>query len=157
MTKIKDDPREMAGAVRTSSVGWQINQVSKMMSDALSDGLTPLGVTTDQLKIVMTLLEFEGISQSEIGKRIGMPSYAMTRNLDALEESGILKRHPDERSRRSFSIKLTSKGKRLGPKLFQVVKVINASVLSALSEAEAETLYLALNKVIMANLDISTS
>lgn len=75
--------------------------------------------------ILMTLLEGDGITQAEIGKRLSMPGYATTRNIDVLDKNGLLERHKNETSRRSFCIRLTSKGEALGPELFSMVKSVN--------------------------------
>lgn len=95
----------------------------------------------------MTLFEKDGISQSEIGKYASMPGYATTRNIDTLEEEGILKRHKNKESRRSFCIYLTNKGLTLAPELFSIVEKINTRVLEPLTKTEAKQLNLLLTKL----------
>lgn len=104
-----------------------------------------------QFAILMTLLEGDGITQAEIGKRISMPGYATTRNIDVLEKNGLLERHKNESSRRSFCIRLTEQGKALGPILFSTVKSINERAVSSLDEQEVEQLKMLLNKMLSSN------
>jgi DNA-binding MarR family transcriptional regulator len=88
----------------------------------------------------MTLLEEEGLTQTEIGKKIAMPGFTTTRTLDALEEQHLVQRRKDERSRRSHRIRLTSEGRKLGPRLFAIVSAVNERLLSSLSAGETERL-----------------
>ncbi len=151
MKNTENDQEESVNKVRTTSVGWLIKRVGQIMDDSMNVELAQLGITIDQFKIVMTLLEFEGISQSKIGKRVMLPSYAVTRNLDTLEKMEIIVRKPDKQSRRSFSIKLTPRGKRLGPELFRVVKSVNLKVMGVLSKEEEDALASSLNKIVGAH------
>lgn len=114
----------------------------------MSETLEPLGTSVDQFKVVMTLMEHEGLSQVAIGKKIGLPSYAMTRLLDSMETSELVERHPDEESRRSFRIHLSRKGKALAPKLFKAVVSVNQEVLAPLSAEEKQQLSQLLEKII---------
>ncbi len=141
-----------AGMVRVSSVGWMVKMVAHLMDHSMGETLAPLGVTVDQFKVVMTLTEFDGQSQVEIGKKISLPSYAITRLLDSMETSGLVQRHPVEGSGRSFSIRLTRKGKALAPKLFKAVVSVNEQVLGPLSANEKKQLSQLLEKIIPRNL-----
>lgn len=145
--QIDEDISIQSGVIRGSSVGWLIKMLSSQMDSAMKEALEVLGVTPHQFMVVMTLMEVEGVSQSEIGRRVELPSYAVTRLLDSMEEVGLLQRHPDENSRRSFSIRLTEKGKALGPQLFKVVKDVNKRVLKPLSAEERRQLTALLAKM----------
>jgi DNA-binding MarR family transcriptional regulator len=130
--------RENAVVVREDSVGWMLKALSSELDDTMKQVLKPLGLSLGQFSILMTLLESDAITQSEIGKRISMPDYATTRNLDVLEGFGFLERHRDGTSRRSFSIRLTKEGKAIAPKLFSIVRTVNETLLSPLNDGETE-------------------
>ncbi len=140
-------------SVRTSSVGWMINRTSKFMEAGMKKALSPLGVTLAQFTILMTLLEKDGLTQSQISKHLEMPEYAVTRNLDSLENKKLLKRFPDVNSRRSFNIRLTKTGRELAPNLYHPVCEVNMQVLKSLGESEKKALSQALSKVVAANLN----
>ena len=118
----------------------------------MKEQLEPLGLTQVQFAILMILMEEDGISQAAIGKRIILPGYAMTRNLDALEERQFIERRPDEKSRRSFRIVLTDEGRALAPMLFEIVTKVNSDFLSDLEETEVSQLKSLLTKLISSSL-----
>lgn len=139
---------ERAFGVRTTSVGYLINKTAAKMDRTMTAVLKPLGVSIDQFAILMTLTESEGITQSEIGKRVGLASYTVTRLLDDLAAKKLVVRKPNRESRRSFSIYLTPKGKTLSPRLFQAVADVNRAVLAPLSDDETEQLRETLSKLV---------
>lgn len=115
------------------------------------DTLKPHGLNLGQFGILMTLLEDDGLIQSEIGKKISMPGYATTRNIDALEQAGYLERQKNEASRRSYRILLTEKGQSFSAELFAIVKKINQNAVSALDDNETLMLKQLLSKMLEAD------
>ena len=137
-----------ATETRENSVGWMFNMLGQSTNKVMKKKLAALGLTQSQFTILMTLFESDGISQTEIGKRVMMPGYATTRNIDGLEERGLLKRAADSHSRRSYSILVTEDGWDLAPKLFTVVAEVNASLLDCLRKDEIDQLTKLLNKLV---------
>jgi DNA-binding MarR family transcriptional regulator len=146
--KKKTMARRRAREVRESSVGWMLKSLSFGLDKEMKEELSRLGLTLSQFGVLMTLIEEEGLTQTEIGKRIAMPGYATSRTLDALAEKHIIKRRRDERSRRSYQIHFTGRGRKLGPKLFAVVDRVNKGLLSSLSSGEQKTLRALLRKLL---------
>lgn len=124
------------GNIRQSSVGWMLKRLCASLDADMSHELKPHRLNINQFAVIMTLLEQEGLTQAEIGKKIDMPGYSTTRTMDALEEKHIVERRRDERSRRSHRIYLTSRGRALAPELFSIVKRVNGGLLAALSGAQ---------------------
>lgn len=135
--------------VRENSFGWMLKSICANYDKKMIHALKAYDLNLGQFAILMTLLEKDGLSQSEIGKKISMPGYATTRNIDKLEESGLLKRHTDKTSRRSFCIRLSSKGKELAPKLFSTVKDINEKAISPLNANEVQQFKILLKKLLV--------
>lgn len=133
---------------RENSVGWMIKSLSSKLDESMLLALKPLGLNLSQFGILMTLLENDGLSQSEIGKRISIPGYATTRNIDGLENNGLVERKQHASSRRSFSIQLTQQAKQLAPTLFSIINQTNEKHLSALDESEKEQLKYLINKTL---------
>ena len=96
----------------------------------------------------MVLLEEEGLTQVEIGKKISMPGYATSRNIDQLENKNLVKRQLHESSRRSHNIYLTPQGKQLAPQLISVANRISERLLDPLEDYEKETFTMFLNRVV---------
>ena len=140
MTKSSPPKKKLsAQGVRQTSTGWMLKMLGMKLDDEMKDQLKALGLTLDQFKIMMTLLEKDQLTQIQIGKKIMMPGYGLTRNLDKLESAGYIKRGKHHSSRRSHSICVSVQGKTLAPKLFAVVNSVNQKLLSTLDSSEAET------------------
>ena len=129
-----------ARATRENSVGWMLKMISTSLDEQMYNELKPHGLNLSQFGIMMTLLENDGLTQSEIGKQIVMPGYNTTRNIDALEEAGLVARHRHETSRRSHIVRLTARGRALGPALFAIVRDVNTRLLSGLSAQQTSSL-----------------
>ena len=152
MDKLKEAQSQAKG-VRENSVGRMLKLLSSNLDAVMNKELRQLGLNLSQFAVLMILLETEGLTQAEIGKRIAKPGYATTRNIDALEEKQLVKRCMDERSRRSYRIYLTNNGHKIGPKLFAIVTRVNERFLATLSEKEKGQLATILQKLLHSNLD----
>lgn len=82
------------------------NLISPLLS---ANGLTP---GQGQAGILNTLLKEDHITQKELSLRCHMDTTTLSRNLDKLENLGLLKRETNPQSRRSILIGLTSEGKK---------------------------------------------
>ncbi|MFT4619739.1 MAG: DNA-binding MarR family transcriptional regulator [Sulfitobacter sp.] len=130
-----------ARTVREGSFGWMIQTIAAAMNARLDVELGPLGLTRHQFGVLMILLDIEGISQADIGKRINLPGYATTRGMDALEALDLVQRRPDATSRRAYKVYLTAKGRALGPTLFEIVKRVNGGMAEGLSADQKDALH----------------
>lgn len=146
--KVKAQNKTPAKKVRENSTGWMIKSLAAKLDKQMKKDLEPLGLNLGRFAIMMTLLEKDGITQAEIGKKVSMPGYATTRNIDVLEKNGLLKRHENKTSRRSFCIQLTQKGRILAPELFSIVGKVNKNILSVLDENEETKLKQLLTKIL---------
>ncbi len=140
--------KSRAQEVRQTSVGWMLKVLCTQLDADMTKSLKPLGLNLAQFAILMTLLEREGLTQTEIGGKIAMPGYAMTRSIDALEDMQYVERRKDERSRRSYRIYLTDDGRAVGPLLFKIVGKINTDLLSPLDVSEQRQFTALLQKVL---------
>lgn len=134
--------------LREKSAGWMLKAISKWIDEELSLHLKTVGLSRVQFPILMVLLEEEGLTQVEIGKKISMPGYATSRNIDQLENKNLVKRQLHESSRRSHNIYLTPQGKQLAPQLISVANRISERLLDPLEDYEKETFTMFLNRVV---------
>jgi DNA-binding MarR family transcriptional regulator len=123
---------------REKSAGWMFKTISNWIDEEMSRKLKSLGISRVQFPIMIVLLEEEGLTQVEIGKRIHMPGYATSRNIDQLERKNLVKRQLHESSRRSHRIYLTSQGTQLAPQLFSVAHSISDKLLDPFEADEKE-------------------
>jgi DNA-binding MarR family transcriptional regulator len=133
---------------RENSFGFLINMLAQKINKVMAVELQSFGLNLGQFVTLMVLAEKEGINQTELGNTIGMPGYATTRNLDALEELKLVQRHPHPKSRRSHMIYLTKKGKALARKLPPLIEKVNSDFLAELEVKDRHQLIELLKKVL---------
>ena len=59
-----------ARSIRWNSCGWYLKMLGTLMDERLNENLKPLGLTLSQFAIIMVLLEEDGLTQVEIGRRV---------------------------------------------------------------------------------------
>ena len=59
--------------VRTSSLGWMIQRISRRLDREMDDRLNKLDLTLQQFAIMMAVLETGGQTQTEIGNKFDTP------------------------------------------------------------------------------------
>ena len=133
-----EDIASTAQEARENSVGWMLKVLSNTMSTEMNRELKHLDLNVSQFAMLMSLSEQQGMTQTEIGKKIAMPGYATTRAIDSLEKNGYVKRQKDERSRRSHRIYLTERSIDVIPELNDIRHKLNGELLSVFTETERE-------------------
>ena len=132
--------QKLASEIKKTSTGWLIKSLGVWLDKQMDIRLAPLGLSKGQFAIIMTLLENEGVTQAEIGRKILMPGYATTRNIDKLELDKLLKRQRHKSSRRAHSIYLTEKGRALAPTLLSIVNDVNSVFLESIDDKNRKEL-----------------
>lgn len=133
---------------RQDSFGWMINVVANDASKQFEAELKKHGLTVALWPTMMCLWEEEGITQRDIAEKSKVENSTTTRTLDKLEKLGLVERHPDPNSRRSFRIYLTDKGRGLKDSLLPVPLAVNKSLMSPLTPNEQNEMLRMLKKLI---------
>ena len=134
--------------VRTTSLGWMIQRLSRRLERAMAERLAALGLSLPQFAVMMTVLETPGLTQAQIGDRFEMPAYSISRAIDQLEEAGLVERRPHPASRRAHTIYPTARGQALGADLFAVVGAVNDQLAAPLSARERDRFSRLLTKLL---------
>lgn len=142
------DLSETTRKVRSQSIGWLIQRLARRLEAQMGRLLAELGLVLPQFATLMTVLEHDGLSQTDIGNYFGAPPWAISRALDGLEAAGLVERRDSDVSRRAFSIHVTSKGRELAPRLFAQIAAMNESLLAPLSVAERKDLIAMLARLV---------
>ncbi len=125
---------------RTTSYGWMIQQIARQLNQSMEEKLSPHGLNLRQFAVMMTVLEFDGLTQIEIGGRFSMPPYAISRAIDHLEKAGFVERRKHPKSRRALTVHATKQGSALAPNLFDIVKDANNELTAPLSKSQRDQL-----------------
>ena len=69
------------------------------------------GITLDQWLVLNMIVDFEGITQTEIAERVFKDKGSITRIIDLLETNGYVVRKPHPRHGKMSQLDITAKGK----------------------------------------------
>ncbi len=97
--------------------------------------------------VVHALREQDDCAVSSLVHRTHLPNGTLTGLLDALEHEGCIQRKRDTDDRRSWRVRLTAKGHRLGEKLEKRHRLVMEVLSQALSTEEAAELKRLLGRV----------
>ncbi len=139
---------QTAKTTRQNSIGRMLNVLARRLNGEMNERLQPHGLSLPEFAILMTLLEHEDQTQSELGRKTAIPAHGTTRSIDALEALGLVERRADPTSRRSRRIFLTAKGHQIGPQLFSIVSEVNTWLLDGLDEPEKQAFAATLTKIL---------
>jgi DNA-binding MarR family transcriptional regulator len=130
----------------TQSVGFSITKARNLLVTEIDAALKDLGITTQQMGILMSMRGGVGSTPFELSKLLGIDTGLMTRMLDKLETKGLLERSRSIEDRRVVNLKLTKAGEAVAVQLPEIVPVVLNRRLRKFTKAEFEELRRLLNK-----------
>lgn len=133
---------------RQESFGWMINVIANNAAKQFEIELKKHGLTVALWPTMMCLWEEEGLTQRDIAEKSKVENSTTTRTLDKLEKLGLVERHPDPHSRRSFRIYLTDEGRGLKESLLPVPMAVNKALMSPLAPSEQQEMLRLLKKLV---------
>lgn len=118
-----------------------IKKSSRLLIKKANELLKPYGLTDAYSYFLMELYTQDGLTQSEMHKRIGIEQPTAVRTLDRMERDGLIYRERCKEDRRAVKIWLTDKGYSLQPKVDNCAKELNAIIMQGLSVKNNKTLH----------------
>lgn len=99
--------------------------------------LSKIGLTeTTFAPLVRLDLEGDGITQVELASRLGLDASSLVRQVDLLEQRGLISRRIDPRDRRLRRIFLSQDGRRELLRIRQKLGTVDAQILAGFAQAE---------------------
>ena len=121
-----------------NSVGYLFRLVFRASSRTLERRILPHGVTSGQWRFLRLLWVEDGLTQSELSKRVGMREPTTVAAVNGMERAGYVVRHKSAADRRKVHVYLTARAKRLKSKLLPFVAEVNAVALEGLTSHQAK-------------------
>jgi DNA-binding MarR family transcriptional regulator len=112
------------------------------------------GLSVNGWKLLSVIEYFGPLSATEAGAHTSLEPAKVTRGIDMLAEQGLVLRREDAADRRRTILSLSSKGRRIHDRIEQVSRALERELLSVLTSAEREMLYLVLDKLERRSSDI---
>ena len=129
------------------TLGKAIARVHHMQHRYAVPRFKSLGVTRGQPPILMALEEQDGIPQYELAAKVHLRPPTVTRILENMEETGLIRRGPEESDRRVNRIYLTSEGRKMSQSVEDFLANEEREIFSVLTDREMQTTISVLNKI----------
>ena len=97
---------------------------SRTVTHAYRDGLEPLGLTYPQYLVLLVLWETDGVTVTDLGRRLHLDSGTLSPLLRRMETSGFVTRQRDEPDARKVTVHLTGAGRALRAKAEDVQRCL---------------------------------
>ena len=91
-------------------LGYLLKHAQLRMNELSTRALAPYGITGRELAVLLVLAGNEPASQQQAAHRLGVDRTSMVALLDALQDKGLVSRHPHAEDRRRNVVELTGTG-----------------------------------------------
>ena len=142
--------KNSTGALPGYLAGWiefTLARASQRSKDLFEQALSPLGLRSKHYAVLALLRENGDLSQQAAGQRLGIDRTTMVTVIDDLERSEYAERNPKPEDRRSYIVRLTSKGEQALVRADSAIASAENELLAQLSTAERRQLHLLLGKI----------
>ena len=127
------------------SVGFVVREVWRLFARCLQPRIARKGVSIGMWFVLRMLWDEDGMTQRELGERVGINGPTMVTALNSMERAGLVKRVQNRADRRKINIFLTERGRNLKRKLWPMAAEVLALALSGLTRNQVYSL----NKMLM--------
>ncbi|WP_458120342.1 MarR family winged helix-turn-helix transcriptional regulator [Paenibacillus sp. Z6-24] len=124
-----------------------IRDVHLAIAGYIKNKLAPFNLAPEQTFVLMLLWKKDGLTQNEIGERLGKDKTNITRMISNLESKGFIRKITCTDDRRCFKIYLTPEGARLKQDVAVIMKEISLDLMDGISDEELIVLRRLLNKI----------
>ncbi len=122
------------------SVGFIVREVYRMFARCLQARIAREGVTIGMWFVLRMLWDDDGMTQRELGERVGINGPTMVTALNSMERAGLVKRVPHKTDRRKINVFLTERGRGLRNKLWPMAGEVLALGLKGLTQQQTRQL-----------------
>ncbi len=136
------------GPVVSRRLGYLFKHAQTRMEELNAEALAPFGIDTRELGILLVIASHEPGSQQQAAQRLGIDRTSMVARLDALEDKGLVSRHPHAVDRRRNLVELTDAGRETVQRATEASERAEAMLLASLTPQQGERLRKALQTIV---------
>lgn len=151
MVRVVNAPNETSGVLKDpllldNQLCYALYAAAHRMTKSYRPMLERMGLTYPQYLVLLVLWENDGVTVSEIGRRLRLDSGTLTPVLKRLESSGLLRRSRRQSDEREVEISLTEAGRALRAEAVAVRQSVMCQL--NMSEPEIQAMRADLNALI---------
>ena len=136
---------------KAASAGYLANHMARLFANGLQERIRLIGLSTGQFPIFLELWSEDGLTQTELVRRVDIEQATMANTLARMERDGLVTRKKHPADARAQQIWLTEKARALRVPATQAAVQQNAAALAGLSDDE-HARFLALMRRVIANM-----
>jgi len=129
------------------SLGYLFRDTQRLIARRLQDKIERHGLGLGQWYVLRVLWIEDGLTQRDLGLRVGMGEPNVVTALNGLENAGLARREADSSDGRRKRVLLTPAGRRLEARLTPIVQEINDAIAEDLSAGERAQLIRLISRV----------
>ncbi|MEI7844359.1 MAG: MarR family transcriptional regulator [Chloroflexota bacterium] len=126
----------MQNAPEVETLDFLLAQISRLHYQRAHELFNNLGLYRGQPPVLFALWEEEGLSHSELAKRLQITPATITKMIQRMEKSGFIKSQPDAQDQRISRVYLTEAGKAIRVELQNVWDKLDAENFSGFTPQE---------------------
>jgi DNA-binding MarR family transcriptional regulator len=130
-----------------SLVGYHLRRAHVVVFQDFAREMVGLDITPGQVGVLQVIAANPGLSQTALGRAIGIDRSTVVAVIDRLEGRGLVVRAASPTDRRSHALRLSPDGERTVAEIERRVRVHEKRITRALSGAEREQLIQLLKKI----------
>jgi DNA-binding MarR family transcriptional regulator len=128
-------------------LGYLFKHAQMRMQELNTEALASFGIDGRELGVLLVIADHEPGSQQQAAQRLGIDRTSMVGLLDALEDKGLVSRHPHAQDRRRNVVELTAAGRDILKQANQASERAEATLLAPLTPQQADRLRQALQTI----------
>jgi DNA-binding MarR family transcriptional regulator len=122
------------------SVGFVVREVWRLFARCLQPRIAREGVSIGMWFVLRMLWDEDGMTQRELGERVGINGPTMVTALNSMERAGLVKRVHNQTDRRKINVLLTERGRKMKSKLWPMAAEVLALGVSGLGRRDIASL-----------------
>lgn len=122
------------------SIGFAVREIWRLFARCLQPRIAREGVSIGMWFVLRMLWDQDGMTQRELGERVGINGPTMVTALNSMERAGLVKRVHNQADRRKINVFLTERGQKMKGKLWPMAAEVLALSMSGLSRRDVQSL-----------------
>ncbi|WP_031436800.1 MarR family winged helix-turn-helix transcriptional regulator [Methylobacter tundripaludum] len=130
-----------------SKFGFLSYEISHIIRQRFNKEAENIGLTHAQWRALVHLSNNENCRQIDLAEILEIKPITLVRQIDLLEESGLVRRNKDSEDRRAYRLELMPKAHTVMQELWDIADAVEAEVLKTLTQQEQEQMTALLERI----------
>lgn len=130
-----------------SKFGFLSYEISHIIRQRFNKEAEYIGFTHSQWRALVHLSENENCRQIDLAEILEIKPITLARQIDLLEDSGLVRRNKDSEDRRAYRLEILPKAHAVMRELWDIADAVEAEVLKSLSAEEQKLMTALLERV----------